>query len=99
MRAVYRYEVPVDDQWHAVELYEESLHGNPILHVASRDPAVVEFWAEYRTWDDQPDTNTRWFRVYGTGQPISEGPVEHRGSVIAADGQLVWHLYESLGKP
>jgi hypothetical protein len=39
MRAVYRYEVPVDDQWHEITM-----------------------WA---------------------GSPI----------------QLVWHLYESLGKP
>lgn len=94
MRAVYRYEVPVDDQWHEITMWG----GSPVLHVAARQLDVVEFWAEYRDWEWQ--TGPRWFRVFGTGQPLAESPMQHRGVALAgAAGQLVWHLYESLGKP
>lgn len=37
MSAVFRYEVPVDDQWHAIEF------DGDIVHVAARDPGYVEF--------------------------------------------------------
>lgn len=88
MRAVYRYEVPVDDRFHAV-----AMHGpSKILHVAARHPDVVEFWAEH----NEPITVDRWFRVFGTGHPLPEEWIQHIGTTLAADGQLVWHLYESM---
>lgn len=89
MRAIYRYEIPVDDRSHAV-----NMHGSTrVLHVAARRPNIVEFWAEH----DGP-TLDRWFRVFGTGQPLPEDWMKHRyiGTALAADGQLVWHLYESM---
>lgn len=79
---IYRYEVPVDDQWH-----EHPLTGG-IVHVAGRRRGVVEFWAR-QTFGPQV---ARRFRVYGTGHPMPSG-LTHRGTVL--DGPLVWHLMES----
>ena len=93
-RSIHRYEVPVDDQWHRLQL-----GGDPV-HVATRRGDVVEVWA----WSD-PHVIDRWFRVYATGEPIP-GPntpgepgqadqcVRHRGTAITPDGRLVWHLLE-----
>ena len=39
MSAIYRYGVPVDGDWRELEL------SGAILHVASRDPQVVDVWA------------------------------------------------------
>lgn len=82
---IHRYEVPVDDQWHALEL------SGAILHVASRRPEVVEVWALVAG----PEMR-REFRVFGTGQPLPEDIDVHmyRGTALAADGRLVWHLWE-----
>lgn len=82
-RAIYRYEIPVDDQWHAIDLT-----GN-IVHVDSRDIYIVELWAIHT---DGPATR-RGFRVYGTGHAIPDD-VTHVGTTIAPGGHLVWHLME-----
>lgn len=87
IRAIYRYVVDVDDQWHAHDLT------GPVVHVATRHPDVVEFWAVHT---EGAAVVERRFRVYGTGQPITE-PSRHVGTVLAAGGALVWHLME--GKP
>ncbi|MDT0377299.1 hypothetical protein RM572_00725 [Streptomyces sp. DSM 42041] len=81
--AIYRYEVPVDDEWHQI-----TGCATP-LHTACRDPRVVEFWAWHR-----PDLPARHFRVFGTGHPAPEH-AEHRGTALAAAGHLVWHLMET----
>lgn len=84
-RAVFRYEVPVDDDWHTIEL------SGPILHVAARRPDVVEVWAQ----TGAGLTSARTFRVFGTGQPLPQGVrLTHRGTALAGDGSLVWHLME-----
>lgn len=82
MRAVFRYTVPVDGDWHV-----HALTSAP-LHVASRTPGVVEFWAE-----SDPDDEPRDYRfiVVGTGHPIPEGTV-YVGTTAAEYG-VVWHLY------
>ncbi len=85
MISIFRYEVPVDDQWHVLELRGD------VVHVAARRPDVVEVWAEHR--HDSTRKLTRRFRVYGTGQPDVEGM--HVGTAVAADGRLVWHLREA----
>lgn len=82
-RMIYRYEIPVDDRWHAVDL------SGPIVHVASRSMHSVELWAVH---GEQPATR-RGFRVYGTGHPIP-GDATHVGTTIPPGGQLVWHLLE-----
>lgn len=84
MTAVYRYEVPVDDQWHAMQL------SGPVVHVDCRNPRVVELWALSTS---EPST-MRGFRVFGTGQPLPD-KVKHVGTAVAPGGQLVWHLMET----
>lgn len=82
---IYRYEVPVDDQWHV-----HNLSGGP-LYVAARRPDLVEFWAlNYEDDDGIP----RAFRVVGTGHELPNEDVRYVGSTIAASGVLVWHLLE-----
>lgn len=82
---IYRYEVPVDDQWHEIRTM-----GDP-LHVCARDPRVVEFWARYTP--GAPHGVLRRFLVVGTGQPMPEDVMYH-GTAVA--GPLVWHL---VGQP
>lgn len=81
---VYRYEVPVDDAWHEITL------GGPILHVASRDPAMVEFWATHHEGEFNWSAS---FRVFGTGQLLDDDHGKHIGTAIAAGSALVWHLF------
>lgn len=81
---IYRYEIPVDDQWHPLPL------SGAIVHVASRDPYAVELWAL-----DGGPTVTRGFRVFGTGQPLPDD-VQHVGTAIPPGGRLVWHLMEMV---
>lgn len=86
MRAVFRYIVRVDDEWHVHTLTSEP------LHVAARTPGMVEFWAE-----SDPDDEPRDYRfiVVGTGHLIPEG-AEYVGTAVAEYG-LVWHLYRKRG--
>jgi hypothetical protein len=83
-KSIYRYEVPVDDKPHTLELSGE------IVHVATRDSASVEVWA----WHTGGHTIERAFQVVGTGQPLPEGWTRHVGTAIAPGGRLVWHLLE-----
>ncbi len=87
---ILRYEVPVDDDWHKLQLFGD------IVHVDARTPYTVEVWA----WHHGPSMLpvNRDFRVFATGQPITTprnlGYLHHRGTVIVAGGRLVWHLIE-----
>jgi hypothetical protein len=85
VKAIHRYEVPVDDRWHTLNLSGE------VLHVASRRPDVVEVWA---VADTDGRSHPRRFCAFGTGQPLPEEPVRYVGSAFAANGALVWHLME-----
>ena len=82
-RVIYRFEVPVDDQWH------EHHFAGDVLHVASRTHGVVEFWAIHR-----PAVNrAHRLRAYGTGHSLPKAPeVDYVGTAL--DGLLVWHLME-----
>jgi len=62
---IYRYEVPVDDCWHTFKC-------GPPLHVACRNPAVVEFWAHPRNEDADEFVDEQRFRVYGTGHDVPD---------------------------
>lgn len=79
---IYRYEVPVDDQWHPIDC-------SAVLHVASRDPRTVEFWAHPLPEGERPII--RAYRVYGTGQEIPDRGLMYAGTALAPGG-LVWHL-------
>lgn len=83
-RRVLRYEVPVDDAWHDLNLHGE------ILHVDARRPDAVELWA---LEDDA--LATRQFKVFATGEPLPIGlDLRHIGTALV--GGLVWHLMELL---
>ncbi|OKK06426.1 hypothetical protein AMK26_10415 [Streptomyces sp. CB03234] len=84
--AIYRYEIPVDDQWHELELT------GAVLHTAARTPDVVELWALHTT----SPTPRRSFRVFGTGQPLPAEPLRHVGTALTAHGALVWHVMERV---
>lgn len=83
--AIWRYEIPVDDRWHPLQL------SGRIVHVGCRNMHAVELWALHT---DQP-TVTRTVGVYGTGQALPDN-VQHLGTAIAPGGQLVWHLVEAI---
>jgi hypothetical protein len=76
---IFRYEVPVDDEWHGYDLR------GAVFHVAGRRTDVVEFWALHK---DMPSYR-REFRVFGTGQPLEDG--RYVGTVVHS--ALVWHLF------
>lgn len=80
---IYRYEVPVDDRWHTLELT------GAVLHVASRRPELVEVWAIAGTMTPR----RMEFRVFGTGHPLPDDRGDYQGTALAAGGRLVWHLY------
>ena len=82
--AIYRYEVPVDDCWHPLQI------AGDVLHVACRNMHVVELWALHT---DVP-APIRSFRVYGTGHSLPPD-LEYVGTALAPGGQLVWHLFET----
>jgi hypothetical protein len=77
---IYRYEVPVDDKPHTLEL------SGKILHVGCRHADTVEVWA----LESGGQLIERTFRVVGTGQPLPDGWTRHVGTAIAP----VWHLLE-----
>lgn len=79
---ILRYEVPVDDRDHWVDL------PGPIMHVATRRADVVEIWAS-----TIGTPTIRRFRVFGTGQeiPLSASYV---ATAIVPGGAFVWHLVE-----
>ncbi len=82
-----RFEVPVDDRVHGHRL------SGPVLHVASRQRALVEFWA---LGDVEPET-MRFFRVYATGQPIPGCGLTYVGTCFDGSGAaLVWHLFTGI---
>ncbi len=85
---IHRYEVPIDDEWHEIEL-----SGGILPTLGARHPFMVEFWA---LADTEEAGVKRSFRIFGTGHPL---PLETRfqdihGSVIGGGGMYVWHLVE-----
>lgn len=86
-RTIYKYDVPVDDQVHQIGMPR----GATILHVACQNSAdTVQIWVECLP---SAPPEIRSFIVYGTGHAVHESGVYH-GTCLAADGALVWHLYE-----
>lgn len=81
MRTIWRYVIPVNDEWHTVE---EA--GDP-LYVDCRDPRFVEFWAFH-----EPGAPSRQYAVYGTGHPIEDSGAQYVGTAIDPGRRLVWHL-------
>lgn len=88
-RFMYRYQVPVDDQAHIIEL-----NHNPVaVALNDRDKFTgfsVEFWAEHT---EGAATNRRAFQVFGTGHEIPLG-ARWVGTCPRHVSGLVFHLYE-----
>ena len=86
MKVIRRYEVPIYHGW-----VERELRG-PVLHVASRDPETVEFWAVY---DDTLVSHRRDFTVLNSEADIPRNSLYH-GTVVwratVNHGDEVWHL-------
>lgn len=101
MTHVFRWEVPVDDEPHAV-----TMPPGPLLHVDCRHPDRLDLWAEH---PDGGPVAARTFLVVGTGSPYP-GPEWHAvataltpalsesfaglGHAAVPRGALVWHLLE-----
>ena len=84
-KRVLRYEVPVDGESHLIPT--EWYH---VVHVDTRNPEIVEIWAE----DIEGETHKGvCVQVFGTGHEIPITAL-HLGSVVTDSGNLVWHLYE-----
>ena len=88
MRTIWKYTVPVDDEAHTFEI--PSLN-HDVVHVGSTQGIEkVDFWVEVET---DVRTISRSFTVVGTGHKVPKAGTV-RGSVVVADGRLVWHLVE-----
>lgn len=84
-RAIYKYSVPVDDQWHEVSMPGPAR----VLHVDGQGGLyTVNLWAEVDI--TAFGSTVRNMRVFGTGQALPEGAA-YVGSTLA--GPFVWHLY------
>jgi len=86
LRRILRWEIPVDDQWHELELGPDG-----IAHVAARSADAVEVWAVH---DPRLVKVRRRFTVVGTGHPVPD-LTRHVGTALAPHG-LVWHLLEDI---
>ena len=90
MRAMFRYQVPVDDEPHLFTLTGDPVAVAPLWAGTGSEPLMaVDFWAEHAEHAGRCD---RVFQVFGTGQPL---PADARwvGTCPRIAG-LVWHLYE-----
>ena len=84
-RAMFRYEVPIDDDSHIFDLSH-----SPVAVAAPSDSGPVEFWCEHT---DDASVVTRAFQVFGTGHRLPDG-AKWIGTCPRTRGGLVWHLYE-----
>ncbi len=86
-RQVWKFEVPIGDEWHELQIP----HGAYFLFAGQQDnPRHVCFWLDVIT--DAPKVPRR-FRVYGTGHDVGVAAF-YRGSVQDRSHGLVWHLFQ-----
>jgi len=84
-KTVFKYAIPVDDQWHEVPTPLPAR----IVHVACTGGfGTVFVWAEVDP--EGPETSSRKMRVFGTGHPI---PDDATYVGTAPTGPFVWHVY------
>lgn len=84
---IHRYELPIDDRPHGIDL------NGDILHAAVRRHGAVDVWYLARHDGDEP--MRRSFQIVGTGQPFPTWLSRHHKTAITPDGQLVWHVVEN----
>lgn len=84
MRRVLKWDVQVDDHNHQIG-------GGAVAHVECQyDHRSVQVW----TLEEDDIDVFRVAQAFGTGQPLPVEAGAHLGSVVTADGALVWHLFE-----
>lgn len=83
--SIYRYTVPIDDQWHLIDA------GTPLKVAESEDHRHLEFWAFYFPYQQTPAYE---YLVVGTGHPLPEGigTTAYVGTPERTNLGLVWHL-------
>lgn len=83
-----KWSVPVDDSSH------EMGTGQVLKVACQHDHESVQVW----TLEDETTLARapRSARAFATGQPLPGAAMAHIGTALAADGQLVWHLFEVL---
>ena len=84
MRTVWKFPLDVKDGMQAVPMPR----GSKIVHVAQQGGRPT-LWAEVESTQIMVD---RHFVVVGTGHPVPDILVFHRGSCF--QGDFVWHIYE-----
>jgi hypothetical protein len=86
IRAVWKYDLPVDDEQHV-----SMPHGSELLHVASQHglSSQIQLWARV---DPGAPLVERTIFIAGTGHTVDIDP--YIGSVITADGHLIWHVFD-----
>lgn len=87
-RTIYKYSVPVDDEWHEISMPGPAR----VLHVECQGGfGTVNLWAEV---DIEGEGSTvRRMRAYGTGMALPDNAV-YVGSSLA--GPFVWHVYAEV---
>ena len=84
-RTIYKYAVPVDDQWHEVPT---PLPASVVFVGCPDGFATVNVWAEVDPQGEE--TSTRKMRAFATGQPVPDG-ASYVGTALAEP--FVWHVY------
>lgn len=93
MRRVLKWTVPVDDQWHPVG-------AGPVIHVASQFgyADLMQIWTvEECSVDGAPYQKPMGCLIVGTGHRVPDF-TESIGSMVVADGALVFHAFRSVGQ-
>ncbi len=87
MLQVFKYSVPTTDEF-TLELPKDG----KILHFGEQADSLC-IWVLV---DAQASTESRTFRLAGTGHPIeTEGRLDHIGCVTNHRGAFVWNLFET----
>lgn len=85
-KAVFRYEIPLDDKWHPLP------PGKPLhVEVGRKLPGRGEIWMEVRS--EMPETPTHQYRVFGTGHTIPDTFQEIEFVGTARNDPFMWHFY------
>jgi hypothetical protein len=85
-RVVWKYDLS------GVEWTFRMPSGAMVRHVAEQD-GQIRLWAEV---DPSALLENRTFVVAGTGHPLPNRELQFVGSLLAAGGEFVFHVYEAL---
>lgn len=87
MNTIFKYDLPITSE--VIVLMPADAE---ILHVANQfamNVATITVWVRC---DPSSQVVRRRFLIRGTGHGVGDEP--HIGTVLAADGELVWHVFD-----